>query len=404
MRLDDLSALVDDFVAGHVADYQMAAWLATVCCTGLSQEATAHLALAYADSGRRIEHTGLGRVVDKHSTGGVGDKVSLFVVPAVAACGVPVVKVSGRGLGILGGTVDKLESISGLRLALTADELCATLAELGMVITGQSDELVPGDRATYGIRDVTGTVDSVPLIAASVMSKKIATGAHAVVLDVKYGEGALLADRATAEVLADTMLQVGASAGLDCRAMLTDANQPLGQAVGNALEVREALAALRGEEIAGFSELAYEVAGNMLALGRGDDADLATCVQEVRAAVDSGRAWELMRRWVEWQGGDVAQVDDPDLLPGARHHTVLVSDRAGTLRHVGARAVGVAATRVGAGRFTHDAPLDYGAGVVVLRRAGDVVESGEPLAELHWNDADSEGAMRALRDAFVMEP
>ncbi|MBQ1026071.1 thymidine phosphorylase [Micromonospora sp. C95] len=394
-----IRGVVDDYLAGRVTDYQMSAWLATVACTGLRPDETAALAMAYVDSGRRLTHPGVGRVVDKHSTGGVGDKVSLFVVPVVAACGVPVVKVSGRGLGFMGGTVDKLESLAGLRLDLSAGEVADALKAVGMVITGQSDEVVPGDRATYALRDVTGTVDSMPLIAASVMSKKIATGADAVVLDVKCGEGALVPDLDAARTLARLMIDIGRAAGVECQAVLTDMNRPLGRAVGNAAEVREAISALQGDIVPGYHEVCRQVAVLMVSLGR-PNLSTGACEELVEHAVASGAALRILRRWVEYQGGDIAQIDDPDLLPSGRHEAVVRATEDGWVTGIGPTEIGKAALWLGAGRFQHEAPLDHGAAVLLDRQVGERVAAGEPLARLVWNDGRPDEAEKAVRAAF----
>jgi pyrimidine-nucleoside phosphorylase len=394
-----IRGIVDDYLGGRVTDYQMSAWLATVACTGLGPAETAALTMAYVDSGLRLTHSGAGRVVDKHSTGGVGDKVSLFVTPVVAACGVPVVKVSGRGLGFMGGTVDKLESRAGLRLDLSAAEVADTLKAVGMVITGQSDELVPGDRATYALRDVTGTVESMPLIAASVMSKKIATGAAAVVLDVKCGEGALVPGLSEARTLARLMIDIGRAADVECRAVLTDMDRPLGRAVGNAAEVREAIQALHGEVFPGYHEVCREIATQMVSLGR-PELELAACADLVDRAVAGGEALRTFRRWVEHQGGDVAQIDDPDRLPSARNEIVVPATEDGWVTAIRPMEIGKAALWLGAGRFHPQASLDHSAAVLLDRQVGEQVTAGEPLARLLWNGGRPDEAEKAVRAAF----
>ncbi|MFJ4689622.1 thymidine phosphorylase [Streptomyces sp. NPDC088789] len=380
-----IEAVVADFVAGRVPDYQMAAWLATVACRGMTRAETVALTRAYVDSGVRLNLRDIGTaVVDKHSTGGVGDKITLFVAPVVAACGVAVGKVTGRGLGFAGGTVDKLESISGLKVDLSAAELRSVLAKVGMAISGQSDELVPGDRATYALRDVTATVDSIPLIAASVMSKKIAVGAHGVVLDVKFGEGAVVVDRGLAETLARSMIEIGEAFGLRCRAVLSDMNQPLGYAIGNALEVREAIEALSGTDIPGFTELGSRIAALMLQLA---DPELTADAAQARAAdaVSSGAALAQFRRWVEAQGGDAGQVDDVRKLPRAARTDLITTDRSGWLARIEARQLGEVAVGLGAGRHRYDQPLDHSAGLRLRGRIGDRMAEGDPLVEVHWD-------------------
>ncbi|MBX6389735.1 MAG: thymidine phosphorylase [Frankia sp.] len=395
----EIERLVADFVAGRIPDYQMAAWLATVACRGLSRPEIVALTRAYVAGGETLDFSSSGRVVlDKHSTGGVGDTVSLVVVPLVAACGVAVAKMSGRGLGITGGTVDKLESIRGLRPEVDAAEIYRLVDEVGMVITGQSARLTPGDRVTYALRDVTGTVDSIPLIAASIVSKKIAVGAHGVLFDVKTGSGALLPERERALELARLMVEVASDAGLRCRAVLTDMSQPLGYAVGNALEVREALDVLRGEVVPGLTELASTIAALML---RSADPQLTPEAAEKRvaAALAAGDGYERFLRWAVAQGAEPDALEQPGGLPTADHQEVVVADRAGHVHEVDPRAIGSAAVRVGAGRLVKGAPLDYAAGVVLRRRVGDRVEPGEPLAVIHHRDG-VEPPTAAVRAAF----
>ncbi len=398
----DIEVLMADFLAGRTRDYQMAAWLATVACEGMSLEETVALTRAYVASGECLDLRSLGRtVVDKHSTGGVGDKVSIAVVPIVAACGVVVAKMSGRGLGYAGGTVDKLESIRGLRLDLSAPEVCALLRKVGMVITGQSATLAPGDHATYALRDVTGAVESIPLIAASIISKKVAVGADGLVLDVKTGSGALIPDRAMAMHLAETMLELGGRFGLRCRAVLTDMSQPLGYAVGNALEVKEALRLLRGETIPGLSELCGLLSRLMLQSAQPELSDEAADAIVARA-LETGAAHERFVRWATAQGADPRQLMNPDLLPTAQHRTSVCADRSGWVTSVDPRAIGSAALRLGAGRLTQSAAIDHAAGVLLRRRVGDAVRAGEPLAELHASHPDFAAALDLARSAFTI--
>jgi pyrimidine-nucleoside phosphorylase len=397
-----IDRLVRNFVAGSTPDYQMAAWLATVACKGMDLEETVALTRAYLAGGKRLRLQDIGRtVLDKHSTGGVGDKVSLVVVPVVAACGLSVAKMSGRGLGYAGGTIDKLESIGGLRLELPAEEFCSVLRKTGMVIASQSVELVPGDLATYALRDVTGTVESIPLIAASIVSKKVAVGADGLVLDVKCGAGAFISDRAMATELATTMIAVARSFGLGCRAILSDMDQPLGYAVGNALEVKEALAVLRGTTIPGLSELCNVVARVMLQTADPDLGDGAAD-EMVRRALASGAAYELFIRWAEAQGADVRQLHEPRLLPTAAQATVVTSDGGGWIETVNPRAIGAAALRVGAGRLVKGAAIDHAAGILLHARVGDRVERGDVLAEIQYDGCDCADAVELARSAFAI--
>jgi pyrimidine-nucleoside phosphorylase len=324
-------------------------------------------------------------VLDKHSTGGIGDTVSLVVAPLVAACGVAVAKMSGRGLGLTGGTIDKMESIRGLRLELDADEVYRVLDAAGMVITGQSAQLTPGDKATYALRDVTGTVDSLPLIAASIVSKKIAVGAHGVLFDVKTGAGALIPDPERALELARLMVDVATGAGLHCRAVLTDMSQPLGYAVGNALEVREALDALRGEDVPGLTDLSLTISALML---RSAEPGLtpAAAERKVSETLASGAGYEQFVRWAAAQGAEPGALDEPGGLPVAAHQVEVLAKDDGYVNNVDPRAIGTAAMRVGAGRLVKGGALDHAAGVVLRRRVGDAVAAGEPLAVIHHRD------------------
>jgi pyrimidine-nucleoside phosphorylase len=397
-----LTAVVADYSAGRIADIQMAALLATVSCTGLTLAETVALTRAYVSSGLTLDLAAQGtRAVDKHSTGGVGDKVSLFVVPVVAACGVPVAKLTGRGTGAMGGTADKLSAISGLRMDLSADEVVRVLDDTMMVI-GQSDDFVPADRATRALRDATGTVDSLPLIAASIMSKKIAAGAQGVVLDVKYGPGAVVPSQDEAAELAALMLKIGREAGLRVRAVLSDMGQPLGYAVGNALEVAEALRALKGERIPRYSELCETVAQQMLQLGR-PELNAAAAVAEIKEAVASGRALEIFRAWVAAQGGDVGQIDDPTTLPSAAHGFTVRAASDGWIAEIEPRTIGVAADRLAAARSAGDQQLDHGAGLVLARQVGDRVRAGDVLAELYGTPEDLEDVVASVNSAFRVQ-
>lgn len=396
-----ITAVVADYVAGRIPHHQMSAWLATTACMGLDLDGIEELTRAYMAGGTAPNLRRPGRpLVDKHSTGGVGDNVSLVVVPVVAACGVAVAKMSGRGLGHAGGTIDKLESIPGLRLDLSAAEMRDMLDMVGMVISGQSHDLSPGDRATYALRDVTGTVDSLPLIAASIMSKKLATRADALLLDVKVGPGGLSPDSESARELAAVMVRLAQRFDLPAAAVLTDMSQPLGRAVGNALEVAEALAVLRGEYVPGLSELCREVARRMLCAAN-PSLPGTVAGERVDAALMSGGAHERFVAWAGSQGADTRVLHDPALLPSAPHREVVIAERAGWVTDVDPRRVGSAATRVGAGRFLLNAPLDPSAGVELCRRVGDRVEAGAPLAVLHHaGGAAVETAMALLSRAF----
>jgi len=383
-----LRELVLGYARGEIPDYQLAAFCMAVYFRGLSRAETFALTRAMIASGETIDLAGaLGRrVVDKHSTGGVGDKTTLAVGPIVAACGVPFGKMSGRGLGHTGGTLDKLESIPGFRVELSIDEFIAQVRELGLAIIGQTANLVPADKRLYALRDVTATVDNVSLIAASIMSKKLAAGADAIVLDVKVGDGAFMKTLGDARELAETMLALGRDAGREVVCLLTDMDQPLGAAVGNALEVREAIATLRGAGPPDFEELVLEASGRLLALSD-LGVDAAEGRRRAELAIASGAAFETYERWVRAQGGDPADAS----LPRAPVQRTVTASRDGYVSGIGAVRVGVAALELGAGRRGKDDPINHAVGVVCAKKRGDRVEAGEPLAEIHARDEGSAG-------------
>jgi pyrimidine-nucleoside phosphorylase len=397
---EELAELVLAYARGDVPDYQMAAFCMAVYFRGLSAAETFALTDAMIRSGETLDlRSALGRkVVDKHSTGGVGDKTSLAVAPIVAACGVPFGKMSGRGLGHTGGTLDKLESIPGFRIDLSLDEFIAQVHDVGVAIIGQTADLVPADKLLYALRDVTATVDNVSLIAASIMSKKLAGGAEAIVLDVKVGDGAFMKTLDDARALAETMLELGRRAGREVVCLLTDMDQPLGRAVGNALEVREALDTVSGEGPPDFTELVLDACARLLSLS-----DLGITLDEARAraeaAVADGSARTAYERWIRAQGGD----PDADALPEAPVQSEVPSPQAGVIRSLGAIAVGVAALHLGAGRATKEAGIDHAVGIRCLKKRGDAVVAGEPLAEVHARDeASAAEALAAVQAAYAI--
>jgi pyrimidine-nucleoside phosphorylase len=380
---DELSELVLGYVRGEVPDYQMAAFCMAVYFRGLNGAETFALTDAMIRSGETIElGPALGRrVVDKHSTGGVGDKTTPAVGPIVAACGVPFGKMSGRGLGHTGGTHDKLESIPGFRVELTTDEFLQQVRDIGLAIIGQSANLVPADKLLYGLRDVTATVDNVSLIAASIMSKKIAAGADAIVLDVKVGDGAFMKTIEDARELAQMMLELGRHAGREVVCVLTDMDQPLGYAVGNALEIRETIATLRGEGPPDFTELVLGASAHLLALS-----DLEIGEEEGRArasaSVQDGTALAMYERWIAAQGGDPAE----SALPMAPVVREVLAPAGAYVRAIGATDIGMAALRLGAGRQRKDDAIDHAVGIRCLAKRGDAVTTGDFLAEVHARD------------------
>jgi pyrimidine-nucleoside phosphorylase len=400
LSADELAELVLAYARDEVPDYQMAAWCMAVYFRGLSGAETFALTDAMIRSGETLDlGAAIGRkVVDKHSTGGVGDKTSIAVGPIVAACGVPLGKMSGRGLGHTGGTLDKLESIPGFRIELSTDELIAQLRDVGMAIVGQSANLVPADKKLYGLRDVTATVDIVPLIASSIMSKKLAAGADAIVLDVKVGDGAFMKTIDDARVLAEQMLDLGHRAGKQVVCLLTDMDQPLGRAVGNALEIREAIDTVRGNGPADFTELVLDACARLLAFS-----DLGIDLDEGRsraeAALADGSAFTVYERWVRAQGGD----PDPDALPEAPVRVSVPAPRDGIVTRVGALAVGIAALELGAGRRTKADTIDHSVGVLCFSKRGDAVLAGDDLAEVHArDDASAQAAVDAVLAAYEL--
>jgi pyrimidine-nucleoside phosphorylase len=401
---EEINELVLGHARGEIPDYQLSAFCMAVFFRGLSAEETLALTEAFVRSGSTLDlRAELGRtVVDKHSTGGVGDKTSLLVGPLVAACGVPFGKMSGRGLGHTGGTLDKLESISGFRVELSKEEFVAQVREVGLAIIGQSPDLVPADKRLYALRDVTGTVDSIPLIAASIMSKKIAAGAEGIVLDVKVGNGAFMKSLPDARMLAETMQELGRGAGRQVVALLTDMDQPLGWAIGNAIEIEEVRAMLAGEETPpDLFSLAIQATGQLLALSDlGIDADEG--VKRAEKAVDDGSAAEMFERWIAAQGGDLSAG-----LPKAAVTRELTADREGFVGEVTALGLGRAALELGAGRRTKEDVIDHAVGIRCFAKRGDVIEAGQTLAAVYAQDeAGADHAIGQIRDliAIVDEP
>ena len=394
---DELAELVLGFARGDVPDYQMAAFCMAVWFRGMTPAETHALTDAMVRSGETIDLSPLGRkVVDKHSTGGVGDKASLVIGPVVAACGVPFAKMSGRGLGHTGGTLDKLESIPGFRVELAQDDFIRQVQEVGMAIVGQTADLVPADKRLYALRDVTATVDQVALIASSIMSKKIAAGADAIVLDVKVGDGAFMKTLDAARELAETMVELGREAGREVVCELTDMDQPLGHAVGNALEIREAVETLRGDGPPDLYELVLSASGHLLAFS-----DLGVDVEEGRRradeAITGGAAHAAYERWIRAQGGDPSL----DALPQAPVVREVPAPEAGFVEGIATTAVGIASLHLGAGRATKEDEIDHAVGVEALAKRGDRVEQGAPLARVHARtEAEAEQAVRDIAGCY----
>ncbi|MCZ7662044.1 MAG: thymidine phosphorylase [Thermoleophilia bacterium] len=400
--VEEISWLVNEYVAGFIPDYQMAAWLMAVCFQGLDRLETFALTRAMVATGERVDLSDAGPVVaDKHSTGGVGDKVTLVLAPLVAACGVPFAKMSGRGLGHTGGTVDKLESIPGFRTELSVEEFHEQVRRVGVAVVSQTPGLVPADRLLYALRDATATVVQDSLIASSIMSKKIATGATAIVLDVKVGEGAFFEDRARAERVARLMIDLGADADRRVRCLLSSMDEPLGRAVGNTLEVREAFAVLSGRGPADVREVVLRLAGMLLALS-GVERDEIAGRNRAREVLDSGEAREVCARWIQAQGGDPGALNGTG-LPQAPVVRPYRASRRGWVRRVGALLVARACLGLGAGRETKGARVDHSVGVVIEAIHGTEVAKGDIMAWVHARTPEAaERAAGVLGEAFEL--
>ncbi|MDP8218250.1 MAG: thymidine phosphorylase [Candidatus Theseobacter exili] len=384
----EISFLVEGYTSGIIPDYQVSALLMAIYFKGLDTQETAFLTKSMMESGSVLDLSFLGqRCIDKHSTGGVGDKVSLALAPLVASEGVVVPMICGRGLGHTGGTLDKIESVPGFNTRLQPDEFLRLLKNNGLAIGGQTGELAPADRKLYALRDVTGTVDSIPLIAASIMSKKFAEGAHGFVFDVKVGAGAFMKDKARAMTLAETLVSIAKEAGRDAVAVLTDMNQPLGFAVGNALEVSETIDLLKGGGPADYREVLFVLASHMFVLG-----GRVSSTQEGRAlseqVLNSGQALEKFRQMIESQGGDGRVVDDDSILSPSPYSTMIQSDKDGFITSIDAYETGMVSILLGAGRQKSEEEVDPGAGIVFKKKAGDAVSKGEAVAVIYSRNKD----------------
>jgi pyrimidine-nucleoside phosphorylase len=402
LEADQIAWLMAEYTGDRIPDYQMAALLMAVFKEGLSADELAAWTEAMLHSGEVLDFSHVGAPkVDKHSTGGVGDKVSIPLAPMVAACGVAVPMISGRGLGHTGGTLDKLESIPGFRTALDPPEFASILERTGLVLAGQSKTIVPADRRIYALRDATGTVPSIPLIASSIMSKKLAEGIDGLVLDVKVGRGAFMREMTGARSLAETMVGIGRAHGTPVTALITDMSQPLGRAVGNASEVAESVEVLRGGGPDDLVDVVYALASEMLLVGGvADDADAARSALE--AAVASGRAFDKLVEVVEAQGGDPSVLHDTTRLPTARNDHVVAAERDGVVERCDALDIAVAAMRLGAGRATMEDAIDPAVGIGIGAKVGDTVTAGQPLATIHYNDEGRLDEARRLAQRAIV--
>ena len=381
----EIRFVIDGYVKGEIPDYQVSALLMTIVFNGMNARELGTLTLAMAQSGNMVDLSNIdGITVDKHSTGGVGDKTTLIIAPLVAACGGKVAKMSGRGLGHTGGTIDKMESIPNLKVSLEQDAFINQVNKIGLAVIGQSEGLAPADKKLYALRDVTGTVDSIPLIASSVMSKKLASGAQAILLDVKVGSGAFMKNIEDARELAKAMVDIGKENGRSVKAILTDMDRPLGHAIGNALEIREVIDTLKGH---GPEDLTHEciiMAAHMLVLSHICDYETAlSCVQE---ALDSGAALERLRMMIDAQDGDSRVIDDESILAIGQFTYDVIAPQDGYIIHMNTEQCGIASVMLGAGRIVKDGPIDYSAGIVMHKKTGDAVSMGERIATLYASD------------------
>lgn len=377
---EEIDFMITDYVAGKIPDYQMSAMLMAIYFNGMEDEELAAFTLAMRDSGDLVDLSPIeGIKVDKHSTGGVGDKTTLIVGPIVAACGVPVAKMSGRGLGFTGGTLDKLESISGFRIDLSAEEFFETVKKTGISVIGQTGNLAPADKLLYALRDVTATVDSIPLIAASVMSKKLAAGSDKIVLDVTTGSGAFMKNTRDAKKLAKHMVAIGNHAGKETVAILTGMEEPLGFAIGNNMEVKEAIEVLKGDGPEDVKEVSVALAGMMLSLGL-ENVSLSQGKRMAKKALSSGQAFEKFKEMVQAQGGDIRYVEHPEFFERDAFEGEVLAAEDGFLSGMDTEKIGVAAGLLGAGRETKDSVIDMSAGIYLKKKIGDTVKKGEPIA------------------------
>ena len=382
---EEIRFVIDGYVKGEIPDYQVSALLMTIVFNGMNARELGTLTLAMAQSGNMVDLSNIdGITVDKHSTGGVGDKTTLIIAPLVAACGGKVAKMSGRGLGHTGGTIDKMESIPNLKVSLEQDAFINQVNKIGLAVIGQSEGLAPADKKLYALRDVTGTVDSIPLIASSVMSKKLASGAQAILLDVKVGSGAFMKNIEDARELAKAMVDIGKENGRSVKAILTDMDRPLGHAIGNALEIREVIDTLKGH---GPEDLTHEciiMAAHMLVLSH--MCDYETALNRVQQALDSGAALERLRLMVDAQGGDSRVIDDESILTIGQFTYDVTAPQDGYITHMNTEQCGIASVMLGAGRTVKDGPIDYSAGIVMHKKTGDAVRMGERIATLYASD------------------
>ena len=383
---EEISFWIKGLCSGDIPDYQTSALLMAIRLKGMNQEETVNLCQEMVHSGDILDLSEIeGIKADKHSTGGVGDKTSLVLGPLVASCGLKIAKMSGRGLGHTGGTLDKLESISGLNIFLSEDEFKKQVAEIGIAIVGQTGELVPADKKLYALRDVTATVDSIPLISSSIMSKKLAAGSDTILLDVKYGKGAFMHTVEDAKKLAKTMISIGKSLGKNTMAMITDMNAPLGRTIGNALEIKEAVLTLKGQGEESFTEFIISAAKIMLMQGK-ITSDEAEADKMLRENIKNGKAFLKFKEMVRSQGGNVDQIDDLDLLPKSKHIEDMKSKEEGYISKINSEELGILSMKLGGGRKKKEDKINYAVGIIMDKKVGDYVKIGDSLGQIHYDD------------------
>ncbi|MCA1022737.1 pyrimidine-nucleoside phosphorylase [Halobacillus litoralis] len=399
---EEIKFFVEGYTKGEIPDYQASALTMAIYFQGMTQEETATLTKAMVDSGETIDLSEIdGKKVDKHSTGGVGDKVTFIVGPLVASVGIPVAKMSGRGLGHTGGTLDKLESVKGLEIEMSKEKFIENVNKYKLAVAGQTGNLAPADKKLYALRDVTGTVNSLPLIAGSIMSKKIASGADSIVLDVKTGTGAFMKTLEDSEALAREMVNIGNNLGRKTVAVISDMNQPLGYEVGNANEIKEAAEILQGSRVEDLRTLSLEIASHMAVL-----ADKFPTYEEayeaLEANIENGKAFQSLRNLIEAQGGDVSMVDDLSKLPQAKYQVEVPAEKDGFVSAIDAESIGVAAMYLGAGRATKDDEINHGVGITMKKKIGDSVKAGEPLVVLLSDDEQPEDSIQKVKQAYTI--
>lgn len=399
---DELHFIIDGYVKGEIPDYQISSLLMAICFKGLNSEERKNLTIEMLNSGDKVDLSSIdGICADKHSTGGVGDKTSLVVAPIVASCGLKIAKMSGRGLGHTGGTLDKLESIPGLTISVSPSDFLNQVKEIGIAIVGQTANITPADKKLYALRDVTGTIESVGLISSSIMSKKLASGASSIVLDVKVGDGAFMKTIKDAKVLAKAMVGIGNSCGRKTVALLTDMNQPLGEAVGNSLEVIEAIETLKGHGPSDFTKLCYELSTEMLLIN-----NIVKTKEEglklVKKKIDSQEALEKLRQMIVYQHGDPNVIDDYSLFGKAQNEIIIKADKDGYISHIKTLEVGNAGMLLGAGRVTKEDIIDHNVGLIIKAKVGSKVKVGDTLAIVYSNLKNEEAAIKMMNEAFVI--